>query len=67
MKKHTVSVEDLLEFQRKAEIVFASSIGKNEHKQLIITGDANYIVMNDKKCVYITKNASIAVEKYNEL
>jgi len=65
MKKHTVEVRALQQWQLEEKVIFASST--KEDKQLFATLRGSYEVWHNKEKVFETTQAFTAVEKYNSI
>jgi hypothetical protein len=65
MRKHTIDLEELREWQSESKILFANST--KENKQLYCTLRGSYEVWHNKEKVLETMQPFTAVEKYNSI
>ena len=61
--RHTIDLNELLEFQREEGVLFASS--SKEHKKLYIELRGSYTVYVNKQLVLETMQSKVAIDKYN--
>ncbi len=62
---HKVSLDDLIEYVSETAVTFAKSVGNGSHKELKVTLNGFYIIIDHKEEKMVTKSPEEAIEYYN--
>lgn len=62
-----LTAAELKEWQRTAEVTFASASGYGKRKSLKTNGVGDFIVRNGDKITYLGGNAKTAIRRYNKI